>query len=624
MKERWKVIASLLEEEFDLEVQPSYEGWGAGWDPKFLPALEMWARGEVDDIPPGVKRPKGVVFSVVDFLRRTDDYTVNAVRHEISYLLNTHFPHWRFGQREVFRAGFPPTSFVVLMSVLETLKADQRIIEENPSSLLSLKARLKEVLKEVEAPYPHHRLALAFVYKWIGEEVPFPQEIKKFADALEKNLHEYIRERDPQTSYDILMEDLWTKFRVLVEEARDLNYVDLLIDEARGKRREDAHRGRIMTDVLKKLPENLQSLIVEFKDSSAIHIPPTDRKEILKAISKLQDWMKDYIKQMSYLDMIERDIAFARHFLPKTLEVDIEHRGFLVFLFKGWEEQSQASSSLRKKELQEEELSELDRKYRKEHGLTEEEFKKYRTLMRSILPYVEHFKRKFDNLLPQEEELFSGGHLYGKRLNFKRIPTEVPIKRGRIFARREVPERKELAFELLIDVSASMKKEEKILNAVRSLLLVSEVLEKLGMPFSIKVFNDNVYELKDFPEDYRTVKARILELLSEVGGGTDLGKALGVGLESLEIFTKKTGRKGIMIVFTDGEPTRGLKGENLKSFVLQVKQKMPVVGIGVGPATPMVKEFFDRTGISVDDISKLPSAFSFIVENQLRRLISLS
>ncbi len=624
MKERWKVISKLLEDEFDIEVQPSYEGWGAGWDPKYLPMIEMWARGEVDDIPPGIKRPRGVVFNVVEFLRKTDDWTVNSVRHEISYLLTTHFPHWRLGQREVFRAGYVPTSFVVLLSVLETLKADERLVEDIPSSVFSLKARLKELLSNINANYPHHQLALGLAYRWIGEEPPFSQEIKHYITSMEKSFYEYIREKDHQTAYDIVMEDLWPKFRVLVDEAKELNYIDLLIDEAKGKKRDDAHRGRIMTDILKKLPEKYQEVVREYKDKNSTDIPETERKQILKALSSMQDWMKDYVKQMSYLDMLERDINFLQNFLPKTLEVDIEHRGFLTFLFKGWEEEGSASNALKKQELQEQELSDTDRKYKKEHGLTEDEFKKYRLLMKSILPYVEHFKRKFDNLLPQEEESWGGGYFSGKRLNFKKLPTEVPIKRGRIYTRREIPERKELAFELLIDISTSMKKEEKILNAVRSLLLVSEVLDKLGMPFSIKVFNDNVYELKGFEEDYRTSKAKIMELLSSAGGGTDLGKAVSIGLESLELYVKKTHRKGILILFTDGEPTRGLRGEDLKAFILQMKQKFPIVGVGVGEATRMVKEYFDRTGISVEDISKLPSAFSFVVENQLKRLISVN
>jgi len=176
MKERWKIIATLLEEEFDIEVQPSYEGWGAGWDPKYLPALEMWARGEIEEIPPGVRNPKGIAFNVVEFMRRSEDYTINSIRHEISYLMNTPFPHWRIGQREVFRAGYVPASFVVLLSVLESLRADHLILEKNPSSISSLRSRLKEVLKDVRAFYPHHRAVLSICYLWLGEETPFDQE----------------------------------------------------------------------------------------------------------------------------------------------------------------------------------------------------------------------------------------------------------------------------------------------------------------------------------------------------------------------------------------------------------------------------------------------------------------
>ncbi len=624
MKERWKALANLLEDEFDIEIQPSYEGWGAGYDPKYLPLLEMWARGEVDSVPPAVRTPRGVVFNVVELMKKPEDYAINAVRHEVSYLLNTHFPHWRFGQREVFRAGYVPVSFLVLFSVLESLKADERIISKVPSASYSLKNRIKDVIKNLSPNYPHHQLALALIYKWLGEESPFPQEVQRVADSLEKSFFEYLKEEDPNFAYDIVMEDLWPKFRTLVDQAKDLNYVDLLLDEARGRKRQDAHKGRIMTDILKKLPDNLREVVQSYKDGVSTDIPPTERKEILKALSSLQDWMKDYLKQMSYLDMLERDVAFVRHFLPKTLEVDIEHRGFLSFIFKGWEEESASANSSMRLQQEEKDLSEMDRKYKKEHGLTEEEFKRYKMIVKSILPYVDHFRRKFDNLLPKEEELWGGSYLKGKRLNFKRLPIEVPIRRGKIYARREIPDRKELVFELLIDISSSMKKEEKILNALRALILVSEVLNSLGMPFSIKVFNENVYDLKAFEEDYRSAKPKLMELLSNVGGGTDLGKAINVGADSLELFTKKSHRRGIMILFTDGEPTKGLKGEDLKSLISQIKRKVPTVGVGVGQATSMVKEYFEKTGISVDDISKLPSAFSFVVENQLRRLLSVN
>ena len=623
MKEKWKVIASLLEDEFDIEVQPSYEGWGAGYDPKFLPLIEMWARGEVEEIPPAVRIPKGVLFNVVEFLKKSEDYTVNSIRHEIALLMNTHFPNWRFGQREVFRAGYTPTAFLTLFAVLESLKVDQLIVEKNPSSMFSLKKRYQEILKDIKAPYPYHQLALSLVYKWINEEAVFSEEVSHYLGTIERSFYEYLKERNPQSAYDIVIEDIWQKFRVLVDVAKELNYVDLLIEEARGRKREDGHRARIMTDILSKLPENVRNYIVENKERSASELPREEIKKIVKTLEAIPDWMKDYLKQMSYMSLLEKDIEFLNYFLPKTLEVDVEHRGFISFIFKAWEEVSSGRSLIKKKK-EEEELSDIDKKYKKEHGLTKDEYQKYRLILKSVLPYVEHFKRKFDNLLPQEEEHWNGKYYRGKKLNFKKIPTEVSIKRGKVFMKREVPERKELIFELLMDISSSMKKEEKIINALKSLILVSEVLDRLGMKFSIKVFNENVYTIKDFEQDYKLVKSNILDLLNSAGGSTDLSKALSVGVESLEVITKKENKKGILILFTDGQPTKGLRGEELRTYISQIKKKIPIIAIGVGEATKLVKEYFNKTGISVEDVSKLPSAFSFVVENQFKRLISVN
>ncbi len=623
MKEKWRAIANLLGEEFDIEVQPSYEGWGAGYDPKFLPMLEMWAKGEVDEVPPMVRTPKGVIFNILDFLKRSDEFTINSVRHEISLLMNIHFSNWRLGQREVFRAGYSPSSLVVLLSILDSLKADHLITTEQSSNLHAVRERYREILESIKVSYPHHKLALSILYLWLEEDAPYEPTFKEHASHMFTSVKEYLREKDYQMLYDILMEELWAKFRGYVDMAKELNLIDLLIDEARGKVREDAHRGRIMTDVLSKLPENYQEVIRSYKDRGAVDMPKELQRDIIKAIKALPDWMRDYLSQMSYMDILERDIKFFSNFLPKTLETDIEHRGFLTFIFKGWEEEG-GTTSKRSRSSQPEELSDMDRKYMKEHGLTEEEFKQYRTMMRSVLPYVEHFKRRFDNFLPQEEEGWGGRYLRGRRLNYRHIAKEIPIKRGRLFSKREVPDRKEILFELLIDVSASMRKAEKIQNAIKSLLLVSEALDSISMPFSIRVFNENVYELKSFEEEYRSVKARIMELIGSVGGGTDLGKAVGAGADSLEFYMKKTGMKGVIVLFTDGEPTKGLRGRELKTFLSQVRQKIPIVAVGVGEASRMVKEYFERNAINVEDISKLPTAFSFIMENQLKRLISVN
>ncbi len=612
MKDRWKAIASILQKESSIEIIPSYEGWGAGYDPVYIPVLEMWARGELEDIPPIAKVPKGIVFDVREFLKKDDEYALSAVRHELTYLLNTDLFLWRLGQREFFKFGYPPTSFVVLYSILESIKADENIIQARPSAEKVLRSEWSERLKHVGDLYPHHRFAIAFIEEWLG--------LSALPKNLQKAFREYLKAQNKE-AYLILVDEVFGKYISTIERSQALNQIDLLLEEARGRVRQDAHRGRIMTDVLKKLPQDLQDLILSYKDENSERIDPEDRERILDYLKSLPEWMREYLKQMSYLDLVERDVRFFSRFLPKTLETDLEHKGFLLFILKPWSGSSPTegmSVSSRRRNL-----SETDKRYIREYGLSEEEFKTFHYILKDVTVYVESFKRKFEKLLPKEEENWSGAYSSGKRIDFKKIQRELPIKRGIFYKRREVPENKKLAFKLLIDLSSSMKKENKAENALKALLLFSETLHTLGMPFSISAFNDRVYSLKSFEEDYKDTKTNILNAFNLLGGGTNLEKVLIEGMDELELFCKKQRIKGVLIVFSDGEPTRGLKGESLRMLIRELKGKLPVVGIGVGKERNFVEEYFEKSGIRISEISKIPQAFSKVVENYLRRLISV-
>ncbi|MCS7196030.1 MAG: VWA domain-containing protein [Aquificaceae bacterium] len=611
MKERWKVIERHLSEEYGIEVQPNYEGWGAGYDPMFLPLTEMWAKGEMEEVPEAAKRPAGVAFYIQELSKKTEEEILNTIRHEIEYLFSTDLYLWKLGQREFYRFGFTPTSFLVLYALLESIKVDQKLLRERPSAQKSLQKRYEELLKGFDNYYPHHLFALTFLKGWLGKE--------RMERDKERLMYEYLMAENRE-AYDILMEDLLGKYMAYIERSQELNYIDLLLEEVRGKVRKDAHRGRIMTDLLKKLPESVQAIIVRHKEGQASDVPEAERKEILRSLKSVPDWMRDYLRQMSYIDLVERDVEFIRWFLPKTLEVDIEHRGFLSFIVKGWEEQS--SSFTTQAGGKQGEKSEEDRLYEKTYGLGKEEFLLYRKFLSNVMPYLEAVKRRLRALIPVEEEGWSGKHFYGRRLNNKALGLEVSIGRGRVYMRREENVRKELAFKLLIDISTSMKREEKIKKAIEALILFSEVIDSLKMPFSIDVFSDRVFRLKDFQEDYRSTKVKILSLFNSLGGGTNLEKGLLYAFEDLELFSLKKHIKGCMVVFSDGEPTKGLKGRELKELINQMKAIFPTVGIGVGMEKNYVDYYFESTGVKIRDLGDLTLALTRIIENQARRLLS--
>ncbi|MFN7065620.1 MAG: vWA domain-containing protein [Aquificaceae bacterium] len=610
MRERWRIIERLLSEEYGIRLQGSYEGWGAGYDPKHLPLTEMWAKGDLEEVPEPAKRPVGVVFYLPELSRMSEEEVLKAIKHEVEYLFSTNLFLWKFGQREFYRFGFTPTTFLVLYSLLEFIKTDNRLVQAYPSSQHSFLKGHEQFLREIDTHYPHHLFALGFLKGWLGKE-PLPKDMERF-------LYKYVGAENKE-AYWMIMEEIFGRYMAYIEKAQELNYIDLLLDEARGRVRKDAHKGRIMTDLLKKLPESVQDLIHGYKDLRSTDIPEGERKKILKSLRGVPDWMKDYIRQMSYMDMIERDINFIKNFLPKTLEVDIEHRGFLSFLIKGWEEEKDeplAGLSLEREKSQE------DRLYKAAYGIGKEEFRVYRRTLSRVVPYVEVLKRRLRDLMPEEEEGLWGRHFYGKRLNNKALSVEIPIGRGKVYMKREQAIRKEIAFKLLIDISTSMKKEERISRALEALILFCEVINNLKMSFSVDVFSDRVFRIKDFLEDYKATKERIVGLLGRLGGSTNLEKALLFSYEDIQLFCVKRHMRGCMIVFSDGEPTRGLRGQELKSLINQIKAKIPVVGIGVGSERNYIDYYFETTSIKIRDISDLPTAFTRIIENQARRLLA--
>jgi len=143
------------------------------------------------------------------------------------------------------------------------------------------------------------------------------------------------------------------------------------------------------------------------------------------------------------------------------------------------------------------------------------------------------------------------------------------------------------------------------------------------MPFSVSAFNDKVYSLKTFEEEYKNARANIINAFNLLGGETNIEKVLIEGMDELQLFCKKHNMKGVLIVFSDGEPTKGLKGEALRILIRELKGKLPVVGIGVGKEKNFVEEYFEKSGVRISEISKIPQAFSKVVENYLRRLISV-
>ena len=594
-------LDSILEREYDIEVKHSQEGWGCGYDPKYVSMVDMWAKGEIEDIPQIIRTPAGVVYNASEFLRVSQEQALSDIGHEIRYIISTNLFNFRNGQREVFRAGYDPTSFVCLYAVFENIRLDKEV-----GFGVFEKKRFNERLNRIKPKYPHH-LYLAYIYKsFYQEQFDIPNDIKKHANDTRNSFDEALK--DIPEAYNILMESVWPRYRQLVELSQDIRLIELILKEL------DKHSGRITTDIVGKLNTEQISFFESLKKANLIDKVIIDKsKAILKQIP---DWMVAYARQIVRMEMIEQDALFFREFLPKVLEAEIEHRGFLSFIIKPWEE-SMASGSSSKS-------GRSDSKNNDGNGsssLGKDQSKAYNEIRNSIIVVSEILKRNISKLFPTEDSLFEGKYHTGKHINKTALATEIASKSGRIFQRRIAGNEIPVFFSFLLDISSSMRKEDKLINAIKSLILISEVLSDLKLDFSISLFNEEYFILKDYKTPYKQVIADILNISPQKS--TNLGLAIEEERRHIDDFQRKTHKRGVFVLFSDGEPTKGMKKEELSSYVNLIKLEIPIVAISVGKAGESIKEVFGKNTLIVNSINSLPVAFGRIVQQQLNKFMKI-
>ena len=158
---------------------------------------------------------------------------------------------------------------------------------------------------------------------------------------------------------------------------------------------------------------------------------------------------------------------------------------------------------------------------------------------------------------------------------------------------------------------------------------MSEALSKKGIPFEILAFNADFIELKGFDDKYfGKKKMEMMRLLQEVtgsgSGSTDAGFAVDSAARRLQKRFLENDASGALIVFTDGQPSQSFDANGveleLKAVVKKWSSQTPLIGVGIGPdMEDTINQYFDKNGLSVPDIHKLPQALLKILEKQIQK-----
>jgi hypothetical protein len=226
------------------------------------------------------------------------------------------------------------------------------------------------------------------------------------------------------------------------------------------------------------------------------------------------------------------------------------------------------------------------------------------------------------HLSPRRKNRVTDGHRSGHKINLNRammLESDPRLYDTIWQRRRKVLTKKSVCFSILLDLSGSMTQDEKISNALKGLVLISESLSQLDIPFTINGFNIERKEIKNFHE---TIHQRMIHAIGELEEITEEnlinydGKFLRIVAD--EILHRPEYDKFIVVI-SDGEPVgeHGDGGEELQEAIeyVQSLHNAPIlIGLGIGEGTDHVSKYYSNShaNIPVDEIT---SKISQIIQN---------
>ncbi|MGB9637661.1 MAG: VWA domain-containing protein, partial [Microgenomates group bacterium] len=192
--------------------------------------------------------------------------------------------------------------------------------------------------------------------------------------------------------------------------------------------------------------------------------------------------------------------------------------------------------------------------------------------------------------LPERHPKWRKGYPTGSRLDLeKAMQAEAdPRYLEKIWQRKTIPHKFDYRFSILVDLSGSMKG-EKIEETFKGVVVLAEVLEKLGMQYEILGFSDNSEIFKEWKERLDKKSREHLSQMKSWGRrGTETTEATQKAYKEL---LKNLGKDNFLITLTDGQPN---DSESLKQELEKIikEKKVKLVGIGLGPDTEFVRDFY--------------------------------
>ncbi|MEN0063733.1 MAG: hypothetical protein AAGA48_16390 [Myxococcota bacterium] len=225
-----------------------------------------------------------------------------------------------------------------------------------------------------------------------------------------------------------------------------------------------------------------------------------------------------------------------------------------------------------------------------------------------VADQVEQLVQHLDEILrPQQRLRQRAGYPTGRRVDLKRLMTfeADPRRYDELWVRTTIPDRRNAAIGLLVDLSGSMQG-EKAQSALKGSILLAETLHRLQVTFGVYGFQDVLIKLHDFGDPLTpAARNRLAEMTQEVAGSraggnnqpgyNDDGPCL---LEFATVLQDVAAIDRILIVVSDGLPEgRRSNASDLHAAVAQLSGDpgLRLIALGLGGGTGHVTNFYPES-----------------------------
>lgn len=482
---------------------------------------------------------------------------------------------------------------------------------------------------------------------------------KQEADASEDLIRRYA-----QVSYEINRDKIWPLFKTLVESDMQNQQLQEMLQELAQEGESEAGekngagmpqglKDRLTEAEQKELSDAIQKALEQeyydqdgnsqSQDTDESHDMSGKRNAIdLDSLSldlkqKIQDYvdsLPDDIKEelreraQKNLEAYEREVneeiasKLADNPSRKAEKEEVEDTKRSV------EEQSVSEETFERKSLEE---SDAHKEFREflEQSLNKDEnvYEEYR---RGMLPLIDTLETDLREIfVARQARRWHSGFKTGKRVDIAKRMQEkalgISAVESRAWQKRELPQEKDYAISLLVDLSGSMVG-EKIKETFKAAVVLAEVLNKLSINTEILGFNDKLYEYQAFGQDMgRDVRERMGGMLQEVhmpaARWNDDGWAVEQASERLA--SQKATEK-FLFVLSDGSPVESPYHDNsrydLQSIISRIMHDndQKLIGLGIGNGTEHVARYYPNNiaNINVHEMAdKLADVIHEVIAN---------